>query len=102
MYAFADPTWMKAARAAEDPIERELEEIEDLRQRALNNRDILYCSPAVRHLVETEIPRLVEIIREMRLGEGRGGRPTSDLWVLRALAELRQEMEMVRDLIERR
>lgn len=88
--------------ATKDPIERELQEVEDLRERALKSRDILYCSPVARHLVEKEIPRLLDVIRQLRRGNGSGDRKADDLWVLRALAELRQELQIVRDLVERR
>lgn len=86
---------------SEDPIERELQEIEELRERALRSRDILYCSPLARHLVEKEIPRLLELIRRSRREKGTGSRGADDLWVLQAVAELRTEMDKVRDLLER-
>lgn len=100
MYATGDLIELPRA-TTEDPIERELQEIEDLRRRALANRDILYCSPLARHLVEKEIPRLVEIIRRSRREKGTGSGGADDLWVLQAVAELRTEMDKVRDLLER-
>lgn len=54
----------------QDPVEKEIHEIEELRRRTLENRDILYCSAAARHLIETEIPRLIDLIRRLRRAAG--------------------------------
>lgn len=103
MYAFADLSDLHHPDPAADPIERELEEIEELRRRTLANRDILYCSPPARHLVEKEIPRLIDIIRRIRRGEGdAGAAPDSARWMEGLLRELRQEVGILRDLMERR
>lgn len=101
MYSLADH--FEAPAAELDPIERELNEIEELRRRALANRDILYCSPLARHLVESEIPRLLEIIRDLRRSASPENGPAgADRWLLGALDELRREIGIVRDLIDRR
>ena len=52
-YPSAKPT----SRAAS-----EVATILDLREQALSSRDILYCSPLVRLLIEQEIPRLATLV----------------------------------------
>lgn len=100
MYATGDLT-ERPPTADEDPIERELREIEDLRERAMQSRDLIYCSPTVQHLVQKEIPRLLEVIRELRHGvQGTSG--VDAVWIRRAVSELHREIEVVRDLVERR
>ena len=103
MYAIADVSHSYQTQPLHDPVELELEEIEDLRQRAMANRDILYCSPAARHLVEQEIPRLIGIIRQLRRTAPDGGRECpSARWAHGILGELRQEVGILRDLIDRK
>lgn len=103
MYALADLTDPPHPELDADPIEREIREIEDLQGRSLANRDLLYCSPSARHLVEREIPRLIHIIRSLRAGQSgamRAGSP--EQLASEVLAELRREVGVLRDLVERR
>lgn len=103
MYAIADLSHTFDAEARQDPIDSELAEIEDLRRRTMANRDILYCSPAARHLVEKEIPRLIGIIRQLRQMDVPGNElPSSDRWAHGLLLELRQEVSILRDLMDRK
>ena len=103
MYAIADFSSTYELQTPQDPIELELAEIENLRQRTMANRDILYCSPAARHLVEREIPRLIGIIRQLRRTESGGGEErSSGHWAYGLLVELRQEVGILRDLIDRK
>ena len=51
----------KPAKAESSPLTEELAAILALRDRAVGGRDLLYCSPVVRHLVEEELPRLVAL-----------------------------------------
>jgi len=101
MYLTAEHSFLTSPTATEDPIERELRDIEDLRLRALGSRDLLYASPTVRHLVEREVPRLMDLVRRIRdASNGSGKTPSSEAWVWRLLEELREEVRSARDLLE--
>lgn len=86
-----------------DPVERELQEIEDLRQRVLEQPELLACSGITRYLVETEIPRMVAMIRQLRYSSGTSdGSLSSGQGVRTLLGELYLEIDLLRDLVERR
>src|SRR5690606_20159480 len=97
MYSFAEHA---GTPHPQDPLEGELLEIEDLCERALANPALLRCSAAARFLVWEEIPRLIALIRGVthpgEEGESRFCREACSL-----LAALRQEAEIIRDLVER-
>lgn len=101
MYMTADACIQpKSDARALDPIERELREIEDLRRRTLQSRDLLYCSPPARHIVEREVPRLIGVIRGLR-GSTQEIPTRSESWVEELLLDLRREVSILRDLVER-
>lgn len=103
MYAIAKHSQDLEVGAPADPIEQEIEEIEDLRSRTLANRELLHYSPAARYLVDKEIPRLVGIIRQLRQSEpGEGGLMSSGRWAHGLLTELQQQVSILRDLVDRR
>lgn len=103
MYTTADFAPSEPASTALDPIESELQEIESLCQRSLANRELLYCSPSVRHIVESEVPRLVGIIRHLNGASAAPVRPSrARSWAEEILLELRREVSILRDLVERR
>lgn len=61
MFAVAYDFEAPAVRLETDPRASEIAEILELRARVMASRDILYCSPAARTLIEDEIPRLVSL-----------------------------------------
>lgn len=61
MYAGADASYPSVPKPLSKAA-REVEEILKLRQDLIDSRELLYCSPVVRLLIEEEIPRLVSLI----------------------------------------
>lgn len=60
MYSLAFNTLPSLVHGADRQAERLLE-IAELHEQVARSRDLLYCSPAIRALIETEIPLLLEL-----------------------------------------
>lgn len=61
MYSVIDLD-LPAPPAQSSRVAGELGAILQLRQAAIESRELLYCSPVIRSLVEDEIPRLVALV----------------------------------------
>jgi hypothetical protein len=48
---------------ADDLRSQQISAIAEMRDRVAAGRDILYCSPSIRALIETDIPLLLEMAR---------------------------------------
>ena len=60
MYAVIDHDLPPRA-GRQDALARELRRIMELREHAIESRELLYSSPLIRALIEEEIPRLVSL-----------------------------------------
>lgn len=60
MYAVVDHD-LPPRPAREDALRKELLRIMELRDSAVESRELLYSSPVIRALIEDEIPRLVSL-----------------------------------------
>lgn len=64
MYSVAfEPDEMPVAPAAQDPRAREISKILETYARVIESRDLMYCSPPIRALIEEDIPLLLSYIR---------------------------------------
>lgn len=63
MLALAFPDPPPAPAPPGRPLTAEVQAILSLHQHAVSSHDLLFCSPVIRHLIESEIPRLLDLAR---------------------------------------
>ena len=67
MYSVAyEPDEKSIRETASDPRSQEIAKILEMHARVVESRDLMYCSPPIRALIEEDIPLLISYLRAQR------------------------------------